>query len=676
VKPVSLCFVLHLHQPVGNFDHVIREHSDRVYRPLLERLFAGNIAPLGLHVSGPLLAWMEREDPALLEAIGGQVQAGNVELLTSGRYEPILASLSPADRLAQLEWMTQMLESRLGAKADTLWLTERVWEDAIVPELGAAGVRTVLVDDWHFRVSGFEPEQLSRPYHTEVGGVGLNLLPISESLRYLIPFSPAPTIVEHLRGLAEREVPFAAFADDGEKFGGWPGTWDWVWGGGWIDSFVEGLQEAAQRGWIELTTPSQAVARVPSGGMAYLGSASYREMEEWTLPPAAAAAYQRLLAVGDGVVGAGARIRGSHWRNFLVRYPQANRLHKKALALSRLARTREASDEVLHNIGRAQSNDPLWHGVFGGVYMKHLRDAAWRNLADAERRLRVHEPLAHEIVDLDYDGHSEIWIHSAEFSAVVSPDRGGTIEELTLFAAGRNEADVLTRHREAYHEPAVAKWADRAASDAPPATDGEESVDGAASIHDLELVHVLPSLPPSDSDPRSLVVARVLSLGADAGALEAGEEQPLYRFERDEMANGVTSRVGAELAGRHIVVEIERFAGHQGETPTHGQMCTKRIVFDERGICEVGYSWPTDCWPERSYWTVEVSQQADAPLLAPDREGDTQPARVSYPIVTVPRSERGFERIQQGHAHVFAWPVGVGAALLVRPSSNSDTILP
>ena len=130
----------------------------------------------------------------------------------------------------------------------------------------------------------------------------------------------------------------------------------------------------------------------------------------------------------------GALIRGAHWRNFLVKYSESNRMHKKMMALSRLARERGDPPAVRRAIGRAQCNDAYWHGVFGGLYLPHLRDAIWRNLAEAEAALRQGEGLACEVLDLDGDGHDEIWIHSAAFSALVSPARGGAVEEYTVFA--------------------------------------------------------------------------------------------------------------------------------------------------------------------------------------------------------------------------------------------------
>src|SRR5947207_3863544 len=73
-------------------------------------------------------------------------------------------------------------------------------------------------------------------------------------------------------------------------------------------------------------------------------------------------------------------------------------------------------------------------------------------LAIAEHVLRQGESLACDERDLDYDGYPELWVHSSQFSALISPHRGGAIEVLTRFSDLTNLADVLTRRRESYHE--------------------------------------------------------------------------------------------------------------------------------------------------------------------------------------------------------------------------------
>jgi len=162
--PIRFVFGLHLHQPVGNFDHVFEQHVRDVYRPLLERVVGGGLAPISIHVSGPLLEWLEEHDTGYLDALGTFVSDGRVELLLAGMYEPVLAALPREDRLQQIVWLREAIQRRFGVVATGLWLTERVWEPDLAADLADAGVRYVLLDDRHFLVSGFSRSQLHAPY--------------------------------------------------------------------------------------------------------------------------------------------------------------------------------------------------------------------------------------------------------------------------------------------------------------------------------------------------------------------------------------------------------------------------------------------------------------------------------------------------------------------------------
>ena len=61
--PIRFCFGLHLHQPVGNFDHVFEQHVRDVYLPFLERLRDRSLFPVSLHVSGPLSSVEKNSTP-------------------------------------------------------------------------------------------------------------------------------------------------------------------------------------------------------------------------------------------------------------------------------------------------------------------------------------------------------------------------------------------------------------------------------------------------------------------------------------------------------------------------------------------------------------------------------------------------------------------------------------
>ena len=306
--PVRFVFGVHLHQPVGNFDKVFEDHARDVYRPLIEQLERRHKGTFMLHMSGPLLEWLESHEIPLLDRIGRLAADGRIEFLLGGMYEPILAAIPRADRAEQITWHRDALRARFGAEASGLWLTERVWEPELAYDLAIAGVRYALVDDRHFLVTGFERDALHAPYRTESDGRAVTLLAIDERLRYMIPFRPPEELAAYFRELHAAGQPLAVFADDGEKFGGWPGTREWVYERGWFERFYDALDGLIGDGIILMRGGTAAIEAVPSAGLAYLPTASYREMEAWSLPP-------RRDPAGDARVGSwgGADVR-ARWR--------------------------------------------------------------------------------------------------------------------------------------------------------------------------------------------------------------------------------------------------------------------------------------------------------------------------------------------------------------------------
>ena len=586
MDPIRFVFGLHLHQPVGNFDHVFAQHVEDVYRPLLDRLAARDFLPVVLHLSGPLLEWLEHHEPAYLDRLGALAADGRIEMLLAGLYEPVLAALPRADRVEQIGWMREAIQRRFGVEARGLWLTERVWEPELAADLADAGVHYALVDDRHFLATGFERDHLHAPYWTESDGRRVALFPIDERLRYLIPFRPPEESAQYLGGLREAGHRLAVLADDGEKFGGWPGTKDWVYGQGWLDRFMDSIGGLVERGEVRLSRLDDALAEVPANGLAYLPTASYTEMEGWSLPPDAALRLERLRKdMGEARVAGpdGALVRGAHWRNFLVKYSESNRMHKKMQALSALCRRKGNPPDARRAIGRAQCNDAYWHGVFGGLYLPHLRDAIWRELALAEAELRRGKGLAWEVLDFDSDGRQEIWVHSESFSALIAPDRGAAIEEYTVFRHGINFANTLTRRREAYHDLAL----ERAA-----ANQGHGD-GGTASIHDIEEGIRLDARPPLDTDDRALLIERILPASLGLETYESGDYRPVHSWARSTFHYAVRRRRGA--------LEIACATGEGRDR------LAKLFRFESEGTVAIRYAWDSGAWAPDDQLSTEIS---------------------------------------------------------------------
>ncbi|MBI5555882.1 MAG: DUF1926 domain-containing protein, partial [Elusimicrobia bacterium] len=255
--------------------------------------------------------------------------------------------------------------------------------------------------------------------------------------------------------------------DDGEKFGIWPQTYHSVYEEKWLERFFEKLEENFS--WLKTTTFAAYLAAYKPKGRVYVPCASYSEMLEWSLPEQTQEIYGHIvenIKQNQDQHACLPFIKGGFWRNFLVRYPESNAMHKKMLEVSGKVNAAlksgnkdpqllQAQDELL----AAQANDAYWHGVFGGLYMSHLRRSIYENLIKAENNLEQAVPpqSTFDCQTLDYnnDGRIEIIAASRKIKLYVAPEVGGKILELDYRPKNFNCLNVLSRHKEAYHQKII-----------------------------------------------------------------------------------------------------------------------------------------------------------------------------------------------------------------------------
>jgi len=459
-----LTLLIHAHQPCGNFEHVLEKAYDSSYLPFIEHLEKHPKVHLGLHYSGPLLTWIEKHRPEYFARLKELVQAGQVELVGGGFYEPILVSIPPEDQYEQITRLGAYLEKHFGRLPSGAWLAERVWEPQLPTALGAANVAYTLVDDMHFLAAGFEPEELFGAYLAEDRGKTVSLYPGQKALRYLIPFGKVEDVIAYLRDAASVHPDgVAAMGDDMEKFGVWPGTHDHCYKDGWLSDFFTALEENSD--WLTVSTPGGYLETHAPLGRADLPTASYTEMMEWALPTRVRQRYHEVLKEFSPRPEVLCFLRGGSWRGFFRKYPESNLLHKKMLRVSaRIASApvrhdgSKTNDELLQArdlLLRAQCNDAYWHGIFGGIYAPHLRTDPWRNLIRAEAIADRQIPGALvprvELLDYDADGTNELLFTSLEAQVLLKPGDGGTIAALDFRPAAATLVNSILRRPEAYH---------------------------------------------------------------------------------------------------------------------------------------------------------------------------------------------------------------------------------
>jgi len=479
--PPRLVLALHSHQPTGNVEDVFEQAHDECYEPLLGALDRFPAVLMSLHYSGPLLEWMESRRPATIALVRGLAARGQVEILGGGWQEPILSAVPPRDALGQLRTMRYECARLFGVMPRGMWLAERVWEPDVPWVAGEAGYAFTLVDDTHLRHAGVLEEEITGWYATEKWGRTLGVFPISRSLRYAIPFREPEATFEIL---ASRPGRTWTYGDDGEKLGLWPGTREWVWDKGWLVRFLEAITRRQAESRIVTALPSRIMASEGPAGRVYMPTASYREMGEWSLPAAAAA---RLVEVRRRLEKAGIAdladpfVHGGTWAGFLSKYPESNWMHKRMLRVSgkvAAAEKREKAatsfplQEARRDLYRSQTNCAYWHGLFGGLYLPHLRRALWLHMLRAENAV---DPLRGEArvtrSDLDCDGLEEILVETSRMTCAIAPSMGAAAIEIVHRPSCLNLTDVLARRPELYHT--IEEKA------------GERASDGIDSIHSM-----------------------------------------------------------------------------------------------------------------------------------------------------------------------------------------------
>ncbi|MFP4499865.1 MAG: alpha-amylase/4-alpha-glucanotransferase domain-containing protein [Candidatus Hydrogenedentota bacterium] len=701
MKRINLIFGCHCHQPVGNFGHVFADAYDMAYKPFVDVLEKYPAVKATQHYTGPLFDWFLAHRPEFIERLAALVQRGQVEIMGGAFYEPLLCAIPEQDAIDQIRRMQDFCEQHFGQRPRGAWLTERVWEPAMARVLAKAGVEYTVLDDMHFKASGVRPEDLFGYYATEDEGRSVQVFPIIERLRYTIPFQQVEKSIDYLREHAtEAGTRCAVIHDDGEKFGVWPQTHESVYGEGWLEEFFQALTD--NQSWIRCLRYKDYMAEEKSLGRTYITCASYREMMGWTLPTPMQRELHDIEREFEHQPHKLLYIRGGFWRNFLAKYPESNGMQKRMLRLSRRlaamqqkkrrwrkdSRMAEAQ-RILHE---SQCNCAYWHGVFGGLYLNHLRTAIFDRIVQADALLDAiayggKDKVRCEVTDLDADGHPDIVLENRHMGLYLSPDDGGTLFELDYKPIPFNLINSLARREEVYHD-------DLRAGNVQLAAEAAET----KSIHDIVRVKEegLENLLIYDPYRRVSLRDHFLEeevttedLWANTFTERGDFAMADYAFEAGK--TGVTlSREGRVTVGETVLpVRIAK----RIELVKDASVCEIRYDIENRGdvalealfAVEFTVNVLTGDAPDRYFYSDERTLPVPSTgAMACDEQlrhigvcdgwkgfachwSFTQCARIfRFPVETVSQSEGGQERVYQESVLVPAWPVQCAAGESVR----------
>ncbi len=698
MKKIRLCLAFHNHQPVGNFPWVFEEAYRASYLPMVECLERHPRVRVSLHYTGPLFDWLAENRPDFLDRLAALVAREQIEMMTGGYYEPILPAIPETDRIGQIRKMTDYVTDRLGGRPTGMWLAERVWEPQLATTLPLAGIDWTIVDDTHFKMAGLTDDDLFGYYVTEDQGRTLKVFATSKRLRYIIPWASVGEVIRELSSWAtDGGDVVAVMGDDGEKFGVWPGTYDHCWTDGWMDEFFRSLEDNSS--WLRVMPVGEYAASNPARGRVYLPTASYAEMLEWALPAKAATAFSQVYhrAEVEHREDILRFLRGGFWRNFLVKYDEANTMHKKMLRAHGKAYAtgldgRGPDPLALDELWKAQCNCPYWHGVFGGVYMTDVRTATFQHLIRSERRsdeiLRGDQPwITSELIDFDCDSRQELIVDTRSASYYLDPWRGGSLFEWDVRGSAHNLVSVMTRREEAYHVTLRA---------AAITTDKHDDKGGAKTIHDVVRMKEqgLEKLLHPDWYRRACLIDHFIA--KDTSAVDFANA--MYREEGDFVNGGYAVSIHEGQSSRNIFltrsgrvqvdsvsvpVTVEKSlridAGDAGFDVEY------RVVNSGSSDLEVTFGVEFNLnllggggnqsafrrigrnGPREQFDSPSTAESVDGVLLGNSYLGietsiDVDRAATAWwsSIDSVSSSEGGFERVHQGGSLLLSWPIHVG----------------
>ena len=418
-------------------------------------------------------------------------------------------------------------------------------------------------------------------------------------------------------------------------------------------------------------------------------------MGEWALPAGESRTFAAVLHAAQAAGRPEARwLRGAFWRNFQIKYREINDLHKQMLRTSDKVEAMAAGparDLALDHLYRGQSNDCYWHGLFGGIYISHMRLATYEHLIAAEDMADTVAGELHrtERRDLDMDGQDDVRLAGPGQVVTVDLTSGAGIGGWDIRAVRHALGAVLRRRPEAYHETLRAHEASLGGAPADPP--GDEPA-APASIHDIvqtkeaglaRLLHYDPyerrsglvRLLTPDTDPETWASGRATELGdAVDGAFE------IELLETDRLVATRAASIATPAGAIPIRVVKEIVLGGDRRAPTLDLTVTIENRSERAFEALLGIEWtvtmlggggnPAAWWEIDGTRTGHDSHGVAAGLTALAQGNEhvgialgttvSPPAGAWWaPVETVSNSEAGFERVYQGSGLLLSWPLAL-----------------
>ncbi|MDR1301707.1 MAG: DUF1925 domain-containing protein [Treponema sp.] len=419
-----LRFILgsHYHIPYGVGDAEFEAAYKTNLKPFVSTLYKYPKIPATLHYSGVLLHWLEKVHPEFFILLEDLVSRKQVELLGGGFYEPMMPLLPLSDKIGQIELLTTYLRKHFGKRPQGCRLPALAWEPHIVGPLSTCGMGYTFLEDRQFTLAGVSAPAIE-PCITEDQGKLITIFPVSNQLKEAFARQRASLVLEDLiQGHAVLQggqgiicvFPEQIFAEHEASEGAELR----------FHRFFEDL--SCFESQIDFTSP----------GKLYKG---LRGLKKIYFP----------VSQEAGVLS-GESASNPAVRQFLINYPEANRIYAKMMfthvLINQLRGDKSRKRIAREELWKAQGLDAFCPGVYGGVCRHSIRKAVYKALLGAEKISREQSSTAPSVLnfDFDLDGEGEYLFWNGYINCYIQLE-GAAIFELDYLPKLWNYLDTFAQ---------------------------------------------------------------------------------------------------------------------------------------------------------------------------------------------------------------------------------------
>lgn len=146
-EKVPVSFILHAYQPITQRIEILERIVNNCYIPFFENLSKKPNTKITLNIAGCLLETLATKYPYVLQLLEKCISAGQIEIMGSAFYHPLLPLISVENQKYQIGKQKEIIQNILGLKSSVFFPPELAVSEELLPQIVEKGYTTIIVPE-------------------------------------------------------------------------------------------------------------------------------------------------------------------------------------------------------------------------------------------------------------------------------------------------------------------------------------------------------------------------------------------------------------------------------------------------------------------------------------------------------------------------------------------------